>query len=708
MFKINSLYILNGRFSNKVRNGLKVFFHCLLVVAWLAADLAQAVIESPNQVFLPLLMKGAVSIFEGAWEKEPNNTYTTANTALISDRNYSGRADDANDYYAFYQPVPGPIHIMLTNAASGAQMLLYYESTNNTPVVKNAEPYDLQVNAAAGWYYLRIYTPPQGISDSWVYNFHLRYNHPPLTPRDPYPENEATFTNLSLMLTWTGHDPEGDPVTYDVYFEANDDTPDTLVAADSSNNQYVTGALQQHTTYYWQVISTESHGAVSVGPVWNFTTAGAPGIFSKTSPTNGSSGVALSPMLTWETSPWMTSYEYCYDQTNDDTCSSWTNIGAATQVSLSSLSSQTTYFWQVRAVNTYGSTYADGSSADDWSFTTSGPPGDFSKTSPSNAAISVQPSPTLKWGASSQAGYYEICHDTSNDSTCSGWVNVGTATSYSLTGLTVNTTYYWQVRAVNDYGTVYADGSSGAYNHFKVRDLILIPSGMFNMGCDPAHNGGFSCLLNETPLHPVQLDSYYIDRTEVTVSQYSLCVAAGGCAPPSSNGSATRLSYYDNPAFATYPVIFVSWQDAANYCTWAGMRLPTEAEWEKAARGSSTNIAYPWGDSAASCVRANYGGPSGCVGDTTGTASLASGASPYGVMELSGNVLEWVNDWYDANYYATSTVINPPGPSTGTAKVMRGGSWALIASDIRNAFRLYTPTSNNQNDLGFRCAKTPE
>lgn len=709
MFSLITTHKFQLYISKPLRIIFRGIFHGFLMVAWLAGGMVQATVKSQSQVFLPVMMRGAVSVFEGSWEVEPNNTYNTANTALISDRSYSGRAGDANDYFAFYQPVPGPLHTQLSNGASGAQMLLYYDSINNPPVVVNAEPYDIVLNgAAAGWYYLRIYTPPQSISDSRVYNFFLRYNHPPFYPKDPNPDNGAGFTNLSLSLSWVGNDPEGDPVTYDVYLEANDDSPDTLVAKDMTDAHYVTGALQQHITHYWRVISKESHGSTSIGPVWNFTTAGSPGGFSKTSPVNNAQGVALSPILTWETSPWMISYEYCYDQTNDDDCSSWTNIGAATQVGLSGLSSQTTYFWQVRAVNSYGNTYANGTPSDDWSFTTGGIPGAFNKTSPSNAAISVNSSPTFRWGTSNQAAYYEFCYDMTDDSACSTWMNVGATVTAQITGLSTNATYYWQVRAVNDFGTTYANGSSGTHYHFKVRDLILIPSGIFHMGCDPIHNAGYACPANEMPLHPIDLDAYYIDKTEVTNSQYSLCVAAGGCSPPSNNSSATRFSYYNNPAYATYPVISVTWQDASDYCTWGGMRLPTEAEWEKASRGSMGTMAYPWGDTSPSCMYANYGGPAGCVGDTTATASLLSGISPYGVMEMAGNVQEWVFDWYDANYYATSTTTNPQGPSTGTAKVMRGGGWAMMANDIREAFRLNIPPGNSQHDIGFRCAKTPE
>ena len=225
--------------------------------------------------------------------------------------------------------------------------------------------------------------------------------------------------------------------------------------------------------------------------------------------------------------------------------------------------------------------------------------------------------------------------------------------------------------------------------------LVYVPEGEFKMGSENGQD-------MEKPTHTVYLDSFWVDRTEVTNAQYQRCVDAGACTPPLSTRSFTRDSYYGSSLYADYPVIFIDWNQASDYCQWAGRRLPTEAEWEKAARGTDERI-YPWGNQSPDLNYLNYDS----TDDTTAVGSYPEGASPYGALDMAGNVFEWVADWYGEGYYSSENDwTNPDGPSSGEVRVLRGGSWnTYFDFEVRSALRGRNDPSNRYDNVGFRCTR---
>ena len=217
-----------------------------------------------------------------------------------------------------------------------------------------------------------------------------------------------------------------------------------------------------------------------------------------------------------------------------------------------------------------------------------------------------------------------------------------------------------------------------------------------------------ACRPSELPLHTVNLDAYYIDQFEVTNARYQACVDAGVCTPPKLADSISHRVYFGSPDFADYPVINVDWFQATDFCAWEGKRLPTEAEWVKAARGPDDTRKYPWGDEPPTCELANFWeGLNGCGGDTAAVGSYPAGASPYGVMDMAGNVWEWVNDWYAADYYSVSPTNNPQGPDSGVGRVNIGGAFDSISLNLDTTSRSPWGPSLYDSMTGFRCAHSP-
>jgi len=213
--------------------------------------------------------------------------------------------------------------------------------------------------------------------------------------------------------------------------------------------------------------------------------------------------------------------------------------------------------------------------------------------------------------------------------------------------------------------------------------MALIPAGEFQMGSENGEG-------DEKPVHTVYLDAFYIDVYEATNARYAECVSTGDCKPPTSSSSYTRDSYYGEAQYADYPVIYVSWEMAKTYCEWRGGSLPSEAQWEKAARGGLEGMEYPWGNENPVCEKGAQNGANFGSCGTRDTERVGSySPNGYGLYDMAGNVWEWVLDWYQADYYAGSPARNPPGPSNGEYRVVRGGSWFDVARILRAAFRIW-------------------
>jgi formylglycine-generating enzyme required for sulfatase activity/serine/threonine protein kinase len=230
--------------------------------------------------------------------------------------------------------------------------------------------------------------------------------------------------------------------------------------------------------------------------------------------------------------------------------------------------------------------------------------------------------------------------------------------------------------------------------------LVPIPAGTFRMGSE---NGN----LDEQPVHSVTLDAFWMDQTEVTNAMYAQCVTDEACTPHRSSGY-NRSSYYGNPEFDHYPVVFVDWIQAQAYCTWAGRRLPTEAEWEYAARGGLEGAMYPWGDDSPVCTLGAVNGAQ--FADCSPYDTLAVGSfapNGYGIFDMAGNVWEWVADRYDASYYRNSPSDNPIGPDSGDYRVLRGGAWSYDGDDLRVSNRSGSVLGSSGSLIGFRCSLSP-
>jgi len=226
------------------------------------------------------------------------------------------------------------------------------------------------------------------------------------------------------------------------------------------------------------------------------------------------------------------------------------------------------------------------------------------------------------------------------------------------------------------------------------REMILVPEGIFSRGSD---SGGF----DEKPMQEIYLDAFYVDKYEVNVESYNRFRKVTNYVEPEVpffQGDHALMKIEKNA------VVGVSWNDATNFCTWAGKRLLTEAEWEKAARGTH-GLKFPWGNKILQ-KRANLAGTGDGYAYMSPVGNYPMGRSVYGVYDMAGNVSEWVEDFYDQYYYTNAPMMNPPGPEDKKNRVFRGGSWDARSVDLRTSKRFAASPGRKDGILGFRCGRS--
>ncbi|MFH0992041.1 MAG: SUMF1/EgtB/PvdO family nonheme iron enzyme [bacterium] len=558
----------------------------------------------------------------------------------------------------------------------------------------------------------------------------------PDEPFDPSPSDWAAGQPTSLTLSWMGSDPDGDALAYDVYFGTSSN-PTTKVATDQINTSISRSGLLVSTTYYWKVVTKDNKGATTTGPVWRFTTANvsnnAPAVPSNPNPTNASTGVSTSPTLRWACSDPdgdVLTYDVYLETSGYPTAPIATNQTAA-NISWSGLSGGTTYYWKVVANDSKGAT----TTGPVWSFTTAtptnNPPAAPSNPIPSNYAGPQPTSLTLSWYCSDPDGdllTYDVYFGTSNPPTTQ--VATGqNAASMARSGLANGETYYWKIIAKDSKGA----STNGPVWSFVTtsstvsQELVLVAGGTFQMGSNDANDNLAS------PPHSVTLAAFYIDKTEITYEKWTdvrnwslthgytdLSVGQNGYSPVGSNNPVTDVSWYDVVKWCNArsekegltPVFYTNGTQSTIYRTgqtdinndavkWNanGYRLPTEAEWEFAARGGTKTHGYTYSGSNTVGDVAWYeknGGTTHSVGQKA--------ANELGTYDMSGNVWEWCWDWYVA--YTSTLQTDPKGPSLGTYRVIRGGSYGHPDYMSRAAYRAdwYYP-SNSGIGAGFRCVR---
>ncbi|MGA3287179.1 MAG: SUMF1/EgtB/PvdO family nonheme iron enzyme [Bacteroidota bacterium] len=601
---------------------------------------------------------------------------------------------------------------------------VYFDTSSNptTAIATNQTTASISRNGltTSTTYYWKIVAKDSkgAVTTGTVWSF-TTVNHPPAVPSNPSPTDAATGVSTSPTLSWSCSDPDGDALTYDVFFGTNN-PPTMQVDTGWSSNTLLRTGLSTNTTYYWKIVARDGKGAVTAGTVWSFITTHPPSVPSNPNPTDAATDVSTSPTLSWSCSDPdgdALTYDVYFGTSTNPTTAIATNQTTA-NISRSGLTTSTTYYWKIVAKDSKGAV----TMGTVWSFTTTHPPAAPSNPNPADAATDVSTSPTLSWSCSDPDGdavTYDVYFGTSTNPTTAIATNQST-TSISRSGLTNSTTYYWKIVAKDSKDAI----TTGPDWSFTTGSMVQVTGGTF------FGRSGESALIT--------ISSFNIDKYEVTYEKWTdvrnWALTHGYTDLVSGqNGSS-------NQSGANNPVTMVNWYDIAKWCNarsekngltpvyytdntqstvyrtgnldinvdavkWNadGYRLPTAAEWEFAARGGTSSQGYTYSGSNTIDNVAWYNLNSGYTTHTVGTKS----ANELGIYDMSGNVFEWCWDWYDPAYSSGGT-LDPKGTSTPQPyRELQGGTFdndgSMCQVNFLNPFN-HVPTLSAES-IGFRCVQ---
>jgi formylglycine-generating enzyme required for sulfatase activity len=540
------------------------------------------------------------------------------------------------------------------------------------------------------------------------------------------PAANATGQDTAVALVWKGVTNAG---IYRVCVSTSDSFSnavfiDSLVLGDSALVTQIPAGLLPQSRYYWRVRCENSRATSAWSVSWSFVTRALPPALG--APGNDTVNLPPTVTLSWDSAGFFPKTYRLQVSTNSSFSVLSANDSAMTQTSatLGPLSNGVTYYWRVSVTSQAGVS----AWSNNWSFTIVPLPPDIPvPASPSNGLAGISTAPAFSWSSAARsAGYIlEIAPDSlfgnlrANDSGIQ-------ATRQTVGVLTISTTYYWRVQAENGGGESAWSGvwSFTTAGVVSVAGMVQLPGGTYQMGS--ANEDA-----DEAPVHTVTITSFYMDANEVTQAEYQSLMGENPSFFQDSTGRmpVENLTWWDAVLFCnarskrdgldsvySYTAAFryTLWCDSlSNFqadFTQNGYRLPTEAEWEYACRAGSVTDYY-WGDTCPPTTTVDT-----LAMDSNAVWSYDSPKGPedvgtklpnaFGLHDMSGNVCEWCNDWYQSTYYASSPVVDPPGPLTGTTRVLRGGSWAPGGGgrDLVSSYRTSGYPIIKNTTIGFRCS----